>query len=528
MRRLVALSIVVGPLFAATSARAYTVETIPVTTGPTNQYDPAVSAGKVAWTDNGVAGGNSDIWVYDIGTKTYTQLLQGTTNVSNQQLADLNGSVVVYTDDRNGTPSNPTTDIFAFNLSTGIETQISHSTGSEFHPRISADGRVVWESDDLTVWSRDPVSGVEARIADNGATLQQHPSISGSVVVWHELGATGTRVRSHDFSTGVTADETGDGCQSPDIDGTTIVYQCTDAAGISQIYSKTLGGTVVTTVTTATGTQQNAHVSGTFVVWEDLTKGPLDSDVLGYDLATKQAMALATTPANEHLNDISGLDVAYTTNAAANDDIVVLHVTLAPTPTTTDPCDSASGAPLLFEETFLRGKGKPVTERRTFTAPTGMVAGTICLDLDRVSAAKVEFDGVDAFVQSDFNPSLTKLQKDVTLTESNDLEVTLFGKPHHGETSTEESHGEGNHGGHHRDAALHGHHQGSDEHENDGDNASEHPAGGAAMHVRVVGPMPAPAACSVASTSGLPGAGALASLLMAGIAVLLPRARRQR
>lgn len=529
----------VAPLvLASVSALAalppHTVTKTQVTSDINPQYDPAVSDGKVAWTDYNPSTGLSHISVYDIPTATYTTLTVDT--ASNQNLADISGTTVVYTDSRHGN-----LDIFAFDLLTGIETPIVTDPANQLAPAIRGT-RIAWEDNrgpKPNIWAWD--GAVATAVSPNNSFPQAHPAVSGNTVVWADL-ANGVSfniwkadLATPGSATAVTHNTTFN-CQNPDIDGNYAVYEC-DAGGISQIYATDLLTGTQTQVTAAAASQKNPKISGTFVVWEDYTHGATDADLQGWDLRTAQGSTLADGPSNQRLHDLSGFDVAYTDNVAGNDDIYVLHVTLTTPPSTSDPCDPASGAPLLFDETFLRERGRPHGVTRTFTAPTGMINGTICLSLDRVAAAKVIFNGTGVFGPSDFNATVTSLSKNVTLVDSNTLSLLLLGKPHHGETETGESRGDGHDALHETNGHHDGHdlasedHPGNDNNDDDGDDdhdgPTEHPAGGGAMRVRVVGPTPAPAACDMTSTAtALPGAGAALTFLLAGIAVTFPRRRR--
>src|SRR5882724_2604808 len=99
------------------AAQAQTITKTQVTNEPAEQFDPAVSNGKVAWTD--LSSGTADIWVYDIATGIKTQI---TNEPHNQNLADIDGSIVVYTDDRAGTDADgfPNLDVYQYDLNTGI------------------------------------------------------------------------------------------------------------------------------------------------------------------------------------------------------------------------------------------------------------------------------------------------------------------------------------------------------------------------------------------------------------------------
>lgn len=565
------LMAVVALLAAGGTANAYTTDLIQVTNDPAQQLDPAVSAGKVAWTD--LRTGNADIYVYDVESATETQI---TSSTANEQLADINGNTIVYTSDVNGM-----LDVYSFDLTTMTETAVVSGDGkNDLDPAVSSQ-YVVWRlvsGATANVWAYNRAAGTSAAVSPS-AHIQAHPVVSGSVVAWEDR--TTGNVVSLDLATNVMVSLPA-GSSEPDIDGNTIVYT---SGGHIFAYDLT---TATTTQITTVGTQSNAHVSGRFVVWED--HSGTDADLYGYDLISGQSMALATGPGDQFLHDIDGYDVAYTDNASGNTDIWVIHVTPDAGTGSGDPCDPANGATVLFEDTFTRTRGKPHHDHRTFTAPAGMTDGTICVDVTGVASAEIELNENEVFHPSDFNMQVTSLSRPVALLENNELEVEMRGKPHdhHGHFRRDDGHDGGDHdcdddddgGAHYRhhhhggdddgctgggsddgdhdgncdDAHFRrddGHHDGGDDHDGcddgnggdqGGDNGGGDNGGGGdhgggtcdsgALHIRVVGPVPdSGVTCSVTRVSpqpAVPLGSALAALLLGAAAVVLPRARRRR
>ena len=90
----------------------------------------------------------------------------------------------------------------------------------------------------------------------------------------------------------------------------------------------------------------------------------------------------------------------------------------------------------VFDNTFVRGTGTPVTETKTFPGVSGKAiikvynggladAGTV-----RVSSAVIKINGQIIFDQSNFNQNVATLEKEITLNDGqNTLEATLKSKP---------------------------------------------------------------------------------------------------
>lgn len=99
------------------------------------------------------------------------------------------------------------------------------------------------------------------------------------------------------------------------------------------------------------------------------------------------------------------------------------------------PSGSFASEATLFERTFIRGKGAPVTEKVSFnvTAPIGDY--TLVLTngnpdgTNRCSSAEISLNGATIFGPSDFNQQVSSLSKQVQLKSANLLAVTLRSSP---------------------------------------------------------------------------------------------------
>ena len=85
---------------------------------------------------------------------------------------------------------------------------------------------------------------------------------------------------------------------------------------------------------------------------------------------------------------------------------------------------------------FIRSTGTPVTETATFSIPSSAVGPYTLTVVNgeangdwRVTSGVVKFNGQTIFTHNDFKKKVAVLEKTVTLTTTNTLEVTLEGKP---------------------------------------------------------------------------------------------------
>jgi|GEM_PF-2047921 len=100
---------------------------------------PAVSAGRVAWSDT--RSGNYDVYVYDVASGTTRQV---TTDPAGQFNVRISGGYVVWEDTRNSTSHYfPSNDIYLYDLASGTEMPVATGENHQGWPRIDGN-RVLW------------------------------------------------------------------------------------------------------------------------------------------------------------------------------------------------------------------------------------------------------------------------------------------------------------------------------------------------------------------------------------------------
>jgi beta propeller repeat protein len=100
---------------------------------------PAVSAGRVAWSDT--RSGNYDVYVYDVASGTTRQV---TTDPAGQFNVRISGNYVVWEDTRNSTsPYAADNDIYLYDLASGTEMPVATGENHQGWPRVDGN-RVLW------------------------------------------------------------------------------------------------------------------------------------------------------------------------------------------------------------------------------------------------------------------------------------------------------------------------------------------------------------------------------------------------
>ena len=129
-------------------------------------------------------------------------------------------------------PNSSSSDVYLYEISTGLITRLTNSEAYDQNPKISGD-YVVWHGDEdgafggeCDIYLYQISTGTTTKITDN-STEDRYPEISGDYVVWRGYSSGEHRVYFHKISTGVTTlfpgytyDE-----DYPNIDGNYIVWQ---------------------------------------------------------------------------------------------------------------------------------------------------------------------------------------------------------------------------------------------------------------------------------------------------------------
>ena len=137
-------------------------------------YSPDLSGGKVIWIDDPAG---PAVYLYDILGKTVQQV---TNRTGIQGTPSLDGDRITWADTRNDYA-----EIYALDLDTGVETNVTSDNTNHFTPAISGD-RVVWV--DFRNGNRDiylyDLATQEEQAVTTAPGDQVDPQIAGCTVAW--------------------------------------------------------------------------------------------------------------------------------------------------------------------------------------------------------------------------------------------------------------------------------------------------------------------------------------------------------
>ncbi|MGC4113468.1 MAG: hypothetical protein QM765_02115 [Myxococcales bacterium] len=433
-----------------------------VTNAAADQFDPAIAGSLVVYTD--FSGVDADVWYTDLTTGLAHPV---TTAPGDQQLTGVSDGRVVFTDWN-------TMDVLVFDKATGVITNITNAAGSNsLDPAVSGT-LVAWTDDrdgNAEIYAKDLQSGVERRIT-NDTLVDQSPAVGGSIIVWERCDGYACDVFAYDWSTGATRQLTATPSASerfPDVSGRTVVFQREQGTPVDKDLVAFNLDTGTEKVLAQTGDQENPHVSGDYVAYNDSASGVPHIGL--WNLATGWTFQVTYGASGQYLNDIDDNRIVYSDNRAGTLDIwmYTFAVTVEQEPTLPTSCDDLGNAVPLFDKTYVRAHGKPGVFTDTFKATTG--PALICVDNPAAGASKVHSGWLFFNRHLEIGPWgwwSDRIEQKAELHATNALRVSLSSKPGAGirvrvfPAAPEDE--DGHH--HHHPGHHHGHHGGCDNHGN--------------------------------------------------------------
>jgi beta propeller repeat protein len=292
-----------------------------VTNAAADQFDPAIAGNLVVYTD--FSGVDADVWYTDLATGLPHPV---TTAPGDQQLTGVSDNKILFTDWN-------TMDVLVFDVATGVATNITNAAGSNsLDPAISG-SLAAWTDDrdgNAEIYARDLQTGVERRIT-NDPLVDESPAVSGSLIVWERCDGYACDIFVYDWATGATRQLTATPYASerfPDVFGRTVVFQREQGTPIDKDLVAVNLDAPSEKVLALAGDQENAHISGDFVSFNDSASGVPHIGL--WQLSTGRRFEVTAGTGGQYLNDIDGNRIVYTDNRADTLDIYMYTFNLPP------------------------------------------------------------------------------------------------------------------------------------------------------------------------------------------------------
>ncbi len=443
-----AISILTLAPLAAAAQGAPTISgsTSNLTSDPAHQTRPAVHADRVVWTDG--RGPDLDVWSMQLPAGAAQAISESGGPRAADFLSDVGDRFAVWI--RTAGAAGGGADVWSYEFATGLVEPVATGPEAEIEPSVSG-AWVAYSFDD----SATGTSRIRATNLDTGATIDVagdatrsavYPAISGTRIAYVTFDGVGQAVEVADISSGapvVIFAETGlTATGEPDIDGDRVVYLVPSAGNPAELDLRVADLPAGTRTTLArAGDQGFPKLSGDFVAYEE-SGAILLSHVPTMNDAGATPHVVPSAGANPQFEDLHGGRLVYQALGAAGDFDVFLYEFTATFPEPEPPppagaitcADAAArGAALVYDETFVRRRGRPRLELGFFGARRG--TGLVCVDNgdaagnDRASSAWVTVNRQAVVQPHQLNQNVGHLETQVRLDRFNLVTAKVNGAP---------------------------------------------------------------------------------------------------
>jgi TolB protein len=276
-----------------------------LTTAPADQFDSAISGNLIVYTD--YSGSDSDIWYTDLSTGLPYPV---TTASGDQQLTGISDGKIVYTDWN-------TMDVLVYDVASHLTSNLTHAAGSDSLDPAISHGLVAWidnRDGNAEIYARDLGTNEERRITSD-ILSDQSPAVDDGIIVWERCDSYVCDIFAYEWATGETTQVTATDYareRYPDVSGRTVVFQREQGTPIEKNVVACDLDTHTEKVLSLSGDQENAHVSGDFVVFTDSVSGL--SHIGLWQLSTGGLFGVTNGASGQYLPDIEGNRIIYSDN----------------------------------------------------------------------------------------------------------------------------------------------------------------------------------------------------------------------
>ncbi len=285
-----------------------------VTDAPADQFDPAISGNLVVYTD--FSGVDADVWYTDLTTGLAYPV---STAPGDQQLTGVSDGRIAYTDWN-------TMDVLVYDVTTHTTLNITNTAGSNSLDPSLGGNLIVWTDDrdgNAEIYARDFSTSEERRITSD-MLIDQAPAVGDGIIVWERCDGYACDVFAYDWASGATTQLTATPWASerfPDVSGRMVVFQREQGTPIDKNIVSFDLDTLTEKELTLAGDQENAHISGDYVSYNDSESGLPHIGL--WDLSGGCHFEITSNPAGQYLNDIDGNRIVYSDNRNGTLDIFI-------------------------------------------------------------------------------------------------------------------------------------------------------------------------------------------------------------
>jgi beta propeller repeat protein len=351
-----------------------------VTNAPADQFDPAMSGNLVVYTD--FSGVDADVWYTDLVTGTAHPV---STAPGDQQLTGVSNNRIVFTDWN-------TMDVIVFDVTTGHTQNLTLGAGSNSLDPAIGHNLVAWTDDrdgNAEIYARDLSTGEERRITQS-TLVDQSPTVGDGIIAWERCDGYACDIFVYEWATGNTRQLTATPYASerfPDVHGRTVVFQREQGTPIDKDIVAIDLDAVGEKVLSLAGDQENPHISGDFVAFNDSASGTPHIGL--WQLSTGAYFQATQGASGQYLNDIDGNRIVYSDNRAGTLDIWMYTFSIQDSCAEGDYVFAGFQQPINPDGSsiFKLGRTIPVKIMLTDCAGQNASTATVAIGISRVSDA---------------------------------------------------------------------------------------------------------------------------------------------
>lgn len=287
----------------------------PIAVTPERQDLPVISGNWVVWMDDRGDSPNGDLFAYNLLTKTEQQITFGTA----PEPPAISGDKVVWEEwSRDGGGS----DIYLYDLSTNQQKRITNDSASQRYPDIDKN-LIVWVDDrngslDIFVYNLITKKTQQITTMDVAPTIGE-PAISGRRVVWEEWRDGYSHIFLYNLTTKSEKQLTTDSRNHrfPSISGHRVVYKAYHDKDVPlptwEIYLYDLTTNTEKRITYGAHYQEPSapQISGDRIVWNESSTDGKGGHIYLYEIALEALWFLTGGASSQIFPDISGNRVVW-------------------------------------------------------------------------------------------------------------------------------------------------------------------------------------------------------------------------
>ncbi|MCC7105431.1 MAG: hypothetical protein IT307_09840 [Chloroflexi bacterium] len=305
------------------AAAGYSLDTFTVAERRKDQIQPRVAGDWVVWKDyrnlsmrQVDESPNGQVFAYNLSTGEERQL-------SNKDAdhPSISGTLVVW-----AAAFGRGTEIQGIDLVGGELFGVTDANGRQERPAIS-DTIVVWQdnrSGNWDIFMRDLQVSSEVPVVED-LSDQELPAVSGHTIVWQDWRGSGPNIYGFDLDSQqeFRVTSTNDAFE-PAVSGRWVAWH---APRERAIYAQNLDdGTPIRLNSASAGNRYQVAISGDLVVWTDERNG--NRDIWGYDLRTKTEFPVTQRATDQDYPAVDGARIVWSDATGANRDIRGANVNL--------------------------------------------------------------------------------------------------------------------------------------------------------------------------------------------------------